>query len=701
MPGKTFQETIPSGRETGEGAGNQDIAGRHGPRCIALTGPFGSGKTTLLEAILARTGAIPRQGTVAAGNMTGDASAEARAHGMSVEANFAETTYLGDRFSFIDCPGSIEFLAEMEGVLPGVDMAIVVAEDDERKLPALQLILKALEAQNIPRMLFLNKIDREARGVRAVLDTLQPASAVPLVLRQLPIWEDGRAVGFIDLALERAHVYHEKEESTRIDMSDHDRVRELEARYTMLETLADHDDDLMEALLEDIAPDPGQVFGDLVREMQDGLICPVFFGSAEHGNGVGRLLKALRHEAPSVAHTRKRAGLGDEPRVQEVLKTLHTPHGGKLSITRVLSGTVADGDVLTDPRGAENRVSGVFSLLGQQVSKRGPAQEGELVGLGRLDNLMTGDCLSGKAQPSSGARSYPYPVLALSVRAGRRQDDVRLSAALAKLTEEDPSLIVRQSQDSGEMILEGQGEMHLRVAQEKLTGKFGLVIETGSPAIPYAETIRGSTQVRARHKKQSGGHGQFGDVALEISSQDRGEGVAFSDRITGGVVPKQYIASVREGVLEALQKGPLGFQVVDVAVCLTDGSYHSVDSSDQAFRMAAIQAMREGLEACKPVLLEPVLKVTIQCPTDVTARVNAIVSARRGQLLGFDARQGWEGWDEVQALIPQAETFDLIIELRSASAGVASYSASFDHMAEVNGKAADQVLSRTGGQAAA
>lgn len=701
MPDKTFQETIPSGRETGEGSRTRNTAGAHGPRCIALTGPFGSGKTTLLEAILARTGAIARQGTVSAGNMTGDASAEARAHGMSVEANFAEVTYLGDTFSFIDCPGSIEFLAEMEGVLPGVDMAIVVAEDDERKLPALQLILKALEAQGIPRMLFLNKIDREARGVRAVLDTLRAASAVPLVLRQLPIWEEGRAVGFIDLALERAHVYHEREESTRIDMSDQDRVRELEARYTMLETLADHDDDLMEALLEDIAPDPAQVFGDLAREMQEGLICPVFFGSGEHGNGVGRLLKALRHEAPGVTQTRRRLGMDAQGPALDVLKTLHTPHGGKLSVARVLSGTVSDGDVVTDPRGGENRVSGVFSLLGQQASKRGAASEGELVGLGRLDTVMTGDILSDKAMPSSGARSYPYPVLALSLRAGRRQDDVRLSAALAKLTEEDPSLIARQSQDSGETILEGQGEMHLRVAQEKLTGKFGLVIETGTPAIPYAETIRSGTDIRARHKKQSGGHGQFGDVALEIRSQERGAGAAFTDRITGGVVPKQYIPSVREGVLEALQKGPLGFQVVDVAVCLTDGSYHSVDSSDQAFRMAAIQGMREGLEACKPVLLEPVLKVTIQCPADVTAKVNAIVSARRGQLLGFDARDGWAGWDEVQALIPQAETSDLIIELRSASAGVASYFAAFDHMAEVNNKAADQVLSRTGSQAAA
>ncbi|MBO6856033.1 elongation factor G [Roseibium sp.] len=672
------------------------------PRCIALVGPFGSGKTSLLEALLARTDKVARQGTVANGNTVGDASPEARAHGMSVELNIADAEFLGDRFVFVDCPGSVEFLSEMDGALSGVDLAVVVAEDDERKVPALQLILKALEARAIPRVLFLNKIDKSTRRVRDVLSVLQPASAVPLVLRQIPIWEDGLATGFIDLALERAHVYHEKEESTQIDMSDADLAREHEARFTMLEHLADHDDDLMEALLEDIAPNRDQVFADLVNEMQDGLICPVFFGSAEHGNGVSRLLKALRHEVPGVDLLSRRV-LGTTSRAMlQVVKTLHTQHGGKQSIARVLEGVVSDGDTLFLNGDTEIKVSGLFSVFGQQANKIATAGKGDLVGLGRLDDVQTGDLLSfenGKIE-SLQVLERRNPVLATAISAKQRKDEVRLSAALAKLVEEDRSLIVSQNQTTAETLLAGQGEMHLRVAQERLAGKYGLDIAANTPHVPYAETIRTGAKVRGRHKKQSGGHGQFGDVVIEISPLPRGEGVQFSDTITGGVVPKQYIPSVRDGVLDALGQGPLGFPVVDVSVCLTDGSYHSVDSSDQAFKMAGILAIREGLPECKPVLLEPIHKVVIACPSDATARVNAIVSARRGQLLGFDARPEWNGWDEVQALMPEAEIGDLIIELRSATAGVASYTAEFDHMAELSGKAADIALQRSGRQAA-
>ncbi|MTH99593.1 elongation factor G [Roseibium sp. RKSG952] len=684
--------------------GEAGPAGRAGglQRCIALVGPFGSGKTTLLEAILARTGAIPRQGTIETGNTVGDASAEARSHCMSVEMNIVETAYLGDSYSFIDCPGSVEFLGDMEGALEGVDLAVVVAEDDERKVPALQLILKALEARAIPRVLFLNKVDKSTRRLRDVLPVLQPASDVPFVLRQIPIWEDGRATGFIDLALERAHVYHEKEESSRIDMCDADRTREHEARYTMLETLADHDDDLMEALLEDIVPDPDVVFADLVREVQESQICPVFFGSAAHGNGVGRLLKALRHETPGLARTRERMEMAGSYGPVKVLKTLHTSHGGKLSIARVLSGTVEEGGGLYRADGSEVKVSGVYSVFGQQLTKCDAAQEGDLVGLGKLEGVQTGEILRRDASETAAPPSGPEmpPVLAIAVSAIHRKDEVRLSAALAKLAEEDPSLKCEQNQMTGQTLLKGQGEMHLRVARSRLSGKYGLELQERPPQVPYAESLRSGTSVRGRHKKQSGGHGQFGDVVLEITPLPRGEGVHFTDRITGGVVPKQYIPSVRDGVMEALQNGPLGFPVVDVAVCLTDGSYHSVDSSDQAFKMAGIVAIREGLPKCNPVLLEPIEKVTIQCPSEATPRINAIVSARRGQLLGFDARPGWSGWDEVQALMPQGEIGDLIVELRSATAGVATFVTRFDHMADLSGRAAEQALRKAGKLAA-
>ncbi len=673
-----------------------------GPRCIALVGPFGSGKTTLLEAMLARAGAVNRQGSVDQGNTVGDASAEARAHTMSVEANVASADYLDDRYTFIDCPGSVEFLSESSGVLAGVDLAVVVAEADDKKLAALQVILRQLEDSGIPHMLFVNKIDKFQGSVRNLLKAVQPASSAPLVVRQIPIWKDGIATGVIDLALERAYVYKEHATSEVIDIPDEDKAREVEARFEMLEQIADYDDVLMEQLLEDINPERDLVFTDLVAELRAGDICPVFIGSAEHGNGVWRLLKALRHEAPGIAQTRERLGLSEGGSCLQVLKTYHTAHGGKQSVVRVLNGNVSEGDTVTRPDGSETRVSSVSDLLGQTVTKRGPAGPGDTVALGKLDDVVTGDTLSadGKATENLVDLEIADPVIAFSVAPKERKDEVKLSTALHRLVEEDPSLRVVHSQDTGETLLEGQGEMHLRVALERLAGKYAIAADSGQPTLPYKETIRASTQVRGRHKKQSGGHGQFGDVVVEIKPLPRGEGFVFTDTITGGVVPKQYIPSVREGIRDYLTRGPLGFQVVDVAVNLSDGSYHSVDSSDQAFRTAGQIAMREGMPECKPVLLEPMARVEIFCPNDATAKINAIVSGRRGQLLGFDARPGWDGWDAVNAIMPESEIQDLIIELRSATAGVATFKKAFDHLAEVTGKQADMVLQKYGKQAA-
>ncbi len=674
-----------------------------GPRCIALVGPFASGKTTLLEAILARTGAITRQSTIAEKHTVGDASPEARAHQMSVEVNVAETEFMGDSLTIFDCPGSIEFAFEGEGVLAGVDLAVVVAEADEKKIPALQVILKTLEDHGVPRILFLNKVDKADASVRETLKTLQPASAVPLVLRHLPMWQDSAVTGYIDLALERAFVYHDHAPSELIPIPDDEKGREVDARFHMMETLADYDDALMEQLLEEREPPRDQIFDDLVKEMRDGLICPVLIGAAEHGGGVGRLLKAIRHEAPDISRTCARRGITpDGATIVQVMKTLHSTHGGKLSIARVLSGSVGDGAELTGPEGPVGRVSGVFRIVGQHTAKRDAAGVGETVGLGKLDGAQTGMTLSdGKDAPAQVVTlTPPEPVLGAAVAASERKDDVKLSAALTKLVEEDLSLNIVHTQDTSETLIEGQGEMHLRVAMERLTSKYGIAVVTHDPAVPYKETIRHGVSVRGRHKKQSGGHGQFGDVVLDIKPLPRGTGFQFAETVTGGAVPRNYFSAVELGVSEFLNKGPLGFPVVDVSVTLTDGSYHAVDSSDMAFRTAAQIGMREGMPQCGPVLLEPILKVEIAVPSEATPRVNGIVSQRRGQILGFDARPGWPGWDVVVGLIPQAEIRDLIVELRSATAGVGTFKSGFDHLAELTGRLADQVIERAAEKAA-
>jgi elongation factor G len=678
---------------------------RTGPRSIAIVGPFASGKTSLLEAILARTGAVEKPGAVANGTSVGDSSPESRAHSMSVELNIAETKFIDESFTFLDCPGSVEFAYESEPLVAGVDAAIVVAEPDEKKIPALQVVLRHLEERNIPRFLFLNKIDKASMGVRDALELLQPASETPFVLRQIPIWKNEIATGFIDLALDRAFIYREHAQSEVIEISSDEQTRRDEARFTMLEKLADHDDALMEQLLEDIQPPRDKVFQDLAAELRAGQIVPVLIGSALNGNGILRLLKALRHEAPNVEDTRKRLGIADatKPLVQ-VLKTIHTSHAGKLSVARVLAGRIDDGAELQTARGDLGKVSGIFRMVGQKSTKRGAADVGETIGLGKLDPAQTGDTLGAKGAKLA---QLPFPaapqaVLRQVVTPAERKDEVKLSASLQRMVEEDPSLSVDHRQDTGETLLGGQGEMHLRVAVERLTSRYALKLETKRALVPYRETIRATVSKRGRHKKQSGGHGQFGDVVLEVKPLPRGSGFVFDDTITGGVVPKNYIPAVETGVREALKNGPLGgFPLVDIGVTLTDGSYHDVDSSDQAFKMAGILGMREALPDARPVLLEPVLRVKIAVPSDNTARVNAIVSGRRGQLMGYDARPGWHAWDVVEALIPEAEIADLIIELRSATAGVGTFTAEFDKMAEVTGRLADDILAQVKKHAAA
>lgn len=667
-----------------------------GPRCIAIVGPFQSGKTTLLESILMRCGALSRTGSVKTGNTVGDASSEARAHQMSIEPNVASVEFLGDRFQFIDCPGSVEFLHEMRHVLPAVDAAVVVCEADDRKAPALELVLRELEEADIPRFLFLNKIDTASRRVRETLAILQRASRTPLLLRQIPIWQKGIAIGFIDLALERAFIYREHAPSEIVPLAVDESGREKDARFSMLEKLADYDDELMEELLGDMEPPRDRIFDDLARELQHRHVVPVLIGAAERGNGVTRLLKALRHEAPGLAETRGRVGIVDDgPPLAQVMKSWHAGQGGKLSLARVMRGRLAEGDVVTSSGGVEARIAGIVALKGSEQSRKPAAEEGEVAGFAKLDGIGTGEAfMLGKQRAAVvSAVAPPEPVHTLAISVKDRKDDVRLAAALQKIAEEDTALLVTQVPELSETRLSGQGEMHLRVTLEKLASRYGVNVASKAPQVGYRETIRSQANARGRHRKQSGGHGQYGDVVIEVAGLPRGEGIRFVDKITGGVVPRQYIGSVEAGMRDYCDKGPLGFPVVDVAVTLTDGSYHTVDSSDMAFRQAARLAMNEAMPQAKPVLLEPILSIEVVIPSEAMSRASALISARRGQILGYDTRPGWRGWDQINALVPEAEMPGLIVELRSATSGVGSFSARFDHLAELAGKPAEAVVS--------
>ena len=663
-------------------------------RAIGLIGPNGAGKTTLFEALLHAAGATDRQGVVGQPGATGDASPEAKQAGQSVEMNLAGFSYLGDRYALIDYPGSVEHRAECDHGLAALDLAIVVIDPDPDKAVLVQPWLKALEALNVPRAFFVNKIDQARGHVDDLLKALQPVSAIPLVARQLPIWKDEHVAGFIDLALERAFVYRAGKASEQVEIPAELIDEEASARFHMLEQMADFDDALMEMLLSDQTPKADTIFADLIAETRAGQIAPVFFGAALQGNGVRRLLKALRHDAPEPEAAAERLGLTGSGAY--VLKTSHAGQAGKMAYARVFGGPLGDGAEFTLPNGEKARVSGLFSVQGQATKKIASAEKGDIVALGKLEGTHAGDLLSSGKTPQTAkvAPAPRAPVFELAIATRDRKDDVRLSGALQKLLEEDPGLTLTHDGALHEMRLGGQGEAHLRIALDRLKRRYQVEVTSHTPATPYRETIRKAVTQRGRHKKQSGGHGQFGDTLLEIRPLARGEGFRFDDRITGGVVPKQWIPAVEQGVRDALERGPLGFPVVDVAVTLTDGSFHAVDSSEMAFRTAGRIGMQEGLAQAGSILLEPIEKLVIHAPNAATARISSSIANRRGRMLGFDARPDWPGWDSIEVYMPHDERQDFILDLRAMTQGLGTFEAIFDHMVELNGRKAEEAAQK-------
>ncbi|MEB3250654.1 MAG: elongation factor G [Cyanobacteriota bacterium] len=665
-------------------------------RNIALVGTYGSGKTTLLESILFVTGATTRKGSVTDGNSIGDSTPEARQRHMTVELNVASTRYGDLEFTFLDCPGSVELQQESNHALIGVDGAIIVCEADPDRVLTLAPLLQFLDSWEIPHLIWINKLDRGSGSFAEVLAALRQVSRRPIIPQQYPIRQNHELVGFIDLVTEQAFHYHPGAAPDPVPLPASLQAEEQAARSEMLEALAEYDDHLLEELLEDIVPPQEEIVRDLRLELGADLIVPVFLGVAQADYGVRPLLEALAKEAPAPEVTRHHRGIeaGGQP-LGQVLKTFYTPHGGKLSLVRVWRGEVKDGDSLNG-----DRLGGIYDLMGNQQTSLTRAEAGQIVAIARLDHAQTGQTLGAGATPPAPLPQAPRldPVYALAIMPAHRSDEVKLSAAIAKLLEEDPSLAWEQHGDTHEVILWGQGDVHLNLAIDRLHRKYNLPMTSHLPQVPYKETIRqGVESVHGRYKHQSGGHGQFGDVYLSIQPLPRGDGFIFKDTIVGGVVPRQYIPSVETGVRDYLHQGPLGFPVVDVAVTLTHGSYHNVDSSDQAFKQAARLAMQQGMVTGQPTLLEPIVRVEISIPNPYTASVLKLISGRRGQILGYDGKADWSGWDLVWGYVPQAEMQTMILELRSLTMGVGFFQWSYDHLDPVPEKLTEKILATTVG----
>lgn len=670
-----------------------------GTRAIALVGPAGTGKTSLAEALLFASGAIPRQGSVDAGTSVGDASPEARARGGSTELNLMHFDYLGDRYALIDMPGGVGFAADGLSALRAADMAVVVVDPVPERAALAVPMLRRLDEWGVPHVVFVNKIENARVGaLRALVEELQPMSREPLALRQIPIrGEDGAGeavTGYVDLALERAYRYQPGKASETIRIPEPVLAREHEDRARLLETLADFDDALLEALLMDEEPDPAVVMADLAEDTGENRVVPIVLGSALTGGGVRRLLKLVRHEAPAPQLAAER--LSAEDGGLHVFKIANGGQMGRLALGRVLGAALDEGDELI-VGGDPARTGSMFFVQGDKTSKQAHAQPGDIVAVAKVDGAKSGALLvrKGAARPSpAGDHAVDLPArnAALAIATRDRRDDVKLSTALHRLCEEDPALEWTQDDASRETVLRGVNDEHLQVVLGRLQRRYGVAVESRPPRIAYRESIRRPATQRGRHKKQSGGHGQYGDCVIEIRPLERGAGFVFEDRITGGVIPKQWIPAVEMGVRDACAKGPLGFPVVDVAVTLVDGSFHSVDSSELAFRIAGRTAMLEALAQAAPYLLEPVCRVTVDTPAGTGSKAGSVLSSRRGQILGLSPHPDWARWERVEALLPEAGLHGLDAELRSLSQGLAGFTAEFDHLAELGGKQADEVV---------
>ena len=503
-----------------------------GPRTVALVGPYGSGKSTLFEALLATAGSPLRRGAERIGS----------------DVRLAHCSFMDEPWALIDCPGSVEFAHATEAALAVADLAVLVCEPDPGRAATAAPLLRVLDSYGVPFLVFVNRLDTLGGAARDTVAALQHYTSRPLVLRQVPIRDGGTVVGYVDVVSERAYRYRRGAASDRVDLPADMTEREREARAGLVEVLADHDDALLEKLVDDVAPTAEEIYDRLRADEAAGTVGGVLLGAADRAWGVFRLWKALRHDAPGATETAERRGIDAAgPPLAQVFRSINGGAGGKLSWARVWRGPLKDGATLNGAR-----LGGVWRLPGGEPLKLAEAASGEVVALGRLDGIATGAVLGAAGDAMLPFPEPPAPVYALAIATADHKDDVRLSGALHKLAEEDSALTVKQDPETGETVLAGQGELHLRSVLERMATVYGVRVTSQKPRLPYKETIRKAIHQHGRLKRHTGGHGQFADVKLDIAPRARGEGFRFVDKVVGGAVPRNYIPAVGEAAEDAL-----------------------------------------------------------------------------------------------------------------------------------------------------
>jgi elongation factor G len=669
-------------------------------RNVALISHGGAGKTTLAEAMLFDAGAIQRMGSVDAGTSTLDWDPDEQKRQQSINLAIASLEHDGVRITLVDTPGYADFQADVVQALAAVDAAIVVVDASAGVEVGTEEVWRLAEERGLPRFVFINKMDRENANYDAALDGLKARFGPKIAPVYLPIGSADSFRGYIDVIEEHANVYEggsHKEVPIPPELGGIEHSR----RDALLEAAAEASDLLMMKYLEGEEISDEEIGAALHKGTREGSVVPVFVGSAAKNIGVRELIEMIVKHVPSPAEVGTRT-TGDgkaltpdpsAPFVAQVFKTTADPFVGRLTYFRVVSGTLASqGHVFNVNRREEERIGNLLAIHGKDQATLPQVGPGDIAAVAKLTSTQSGDTLvadRSQAVELPGL-TFPEPSLQVAIEPESKADLDKLGQALHRLQEEEPTVRVRREEGTGETILTAMGDAHVDVIVDRLKRKFGASVKVATPRVPYRETIRKPTRIDNRFKRQTGGHGQFGHVVIEFEPLSSDAEFEFGDRIVGGVVPKQYIPAVEKGLREAMSEGVLaGFPVVGMKATLVDGSYHTVDSSEMAFKVAASQALKRAFPEADPALLEPILEVEVVVPDEYMGDVMGQITAKRGQVLGMDSSDGMQ---RLRAQVPQAEMFHYATELRSITQGRGRFSWKLDHYAEVPHNVAEKVI---------
>ena len=670
-------------------------------RNVAVVGHGKTGKTSILDACIFNSGAAKRLGKVDDGTSLLDYEAEETKRKMTISDALAVTEWKNHKINFIDTPGYPDFVAEVQGALAAADSALIIVAANAGVEVETEKAWALAEGLNLPRAFFVNKMDREHADFNKVLEELREKFGNGVVPVQIPIGKENSFKGVVDLIKVYAKLGEETKDATPADLED----AVEEARLEMLDTVAEFNDELMEKYLEGETDnlDDKEISEALAEGVRQAKVFPVFVGSGLQNVAIDKLLSCVVEYMPSPNYkTYSGVNPNNDEEIErkltdafssQIFKTMVDPFVGRMSYIRVFSGDMkgdATYQLYGDNFEGQERISGIFTMQGKKQIPLDVAHAGDIVVTSKLSAAKTCDTLCEKSAPIKYPRvNYPEPMLAMAVTSTKKGEEDKVYTAIARQQDEDPTIKLYKNAETKQTILSGVGEVHLDILSDKIQRKFGVQMQLGEPRVAYRETIRKTVDVEGKHKKQSGGHGQYGHVWLKIAPNK--DGNAFSESVFGGSVPRQYFPAVEKGTNETLAEGVIaGYPVVNVSVNLYDGSYHPVDSSEAAFKMATSIALKKGILSADPILLEPIDEITVLTPETYMGDIIGKLNSKRGKILGMDPKG--KGITEVKALIPESELYKYATDLRSQTQGRASYSLRFSHYDPMPDKLAEKII---------